>query len=119
MPIKPEFRHFYGKIWKTVTRPRILQRAANCCERCGVPNGVTLLRWKVWWTPYVDRWDEMKSLPVEWCCRAGVTQFMRARTDEIRKVRIVLTIAHLNHRAGDLRACRDGRSTVPVSRGRD
>lgn len=39
MPIRPELKQFYGVEWKTVTRPRILARAKNCCEWCGISNG--------------------------------------------------------------------------------
>jgi hypothetical protein len=37
MPIRPEFRHLYGHQWLTVTRPRVLKRAHNECERCRKP----------------------------------------------------------------------------------
>lgn len=35
MPLRPELRPFYGHHWRTVTRPRILERAGGRCERCG------------------------------------------------------------------------------------
>ena len=65
MPIKPELRHFYGKTRRTVTRPRILERAGNCCETCGVAN----------------------------------YSIVPGRTRPF--IRVVLTVAHLNHMAGD------------------
>lgn len=34
----------YPPDWKTVIRPRILARANNKCERCGVPNRATICR---------------------------------------------------------------------------
>lgn len=37
MPIKPENRSRYPKDWKQI-RARILERAHNCCEFCGIPN---------------------------------------------------------------------------------
>ena len=37
MPIKPELRHLYPKNWKEI-RQRILERAQNRCEFCGVEN---------------------------------------------------------------------------------
>lgn len=37
MPIKPELRHLYPKNWKEI-RAKILQRAKNRCEFCGVKN---------------------------------------------------------------------------------
>jgi hypothetical protein len=44
MPIRPELRKFYGATWRTVTRPRILKRAGNCCEQCKVPNNIDAIR---------------------------------------------------------------------------
>ena len=38
MPIKPENKWFYPKDWPEI-RERILQRAGNKCEWCGVKNG--------------------------------------------------------------------------------
>jgi len=35
MPIDRELKPYYGYHWRTVTRPRILRRARNHCERCG------------------------------------------------------------------------------------
>jgi hypothetical protein len=76
VPIKPEFRKFYGKEWRTVTRPRILARAKNLCEQCGVPNHA-----KVW--------------------RSGIAWSRRKFKIARRRIRIVLTIAHMNHTPGD------------------
>lgn len=50
MPIRPELRHLYrGPAWRA-TRARILERAGNRCERCGVPNRKVVLRQYGWWT---------------------------------------------------------------------
>lgn len=38
MPVKPENLKRYPKDWKAI-RARILERAGNACEWCGVPNG--------------------------------------------------------------------------------
>ena len=38
MPIKPENRNRYPKDWHLI-RLFILERAGECCEWCGVPNG--------------------------------------------------------------------------------
>ena len=37
----------YPPNWKTEIRPAILDRANNCCEVCGVPNGKFIFRGKV------------------------------------------------------------------------
>lgn len=39
MPIRPEFRHLYGREWREVVRPRIRARAKDRCEHCGRKNG--------------------------------------------------------------------------------
>jgi hypothetical protein len=52
----------YPENWKNEIRPRILKRANNCCEFCGVENGIMVFR------------DNIN-----------------------RNVKIVLTIAHLDH----------------------
>lgn len=37
MPIKPELRHLYPKNWMEI-REKILERAQNRCEFCGIEN---------------------------------------------------------------------------------
>jgi hypothetical protein len=39
MPIRPEFRKFYGKKWREEIRPKIQARAGDRCEQCGAENG--------------------------------------------------------------------------------
>jgi hypothetical protein len=34
MPIAPQYKHLYGHRWRTVTRPRVLERCGGRCERC-------------------------------------------------------------------------------------
>lgn len=91
MPIRPEWRKYYGKDWHAL-RMRILARAHDRCEECGVPNHVIAVRgpansWRngangKWWSP-----DGMPS-------RSWVKR---------RVVGIVLTVAHLNHDPRDNR----------------
>lgn len=38
MPIKPENKARYPKNWNSEIRPKILKRANNRCEMCGVEN---------------------------------------------------------------------------------
>jgi 5-methylcytosine-specific restriction endonuclease McrA len=35
MPIAKEYKRYYGHRWRTIVRPKILQRAGGLCERCG------------------------------------------------------------------------------------
>lgn len=53
MPIPRELRKFYGHRWRTVTRPRILARAGNACERCARRPGLPAIgrSRKVWGVP--------------------------------------------------------------------
>jgi hypothetical protein len=39
VPIRKEFRKFYGREWQLVIRPRIRARAGDKCEQCGSHNG--------------------------------------------------------------------------------
>ena len=101
MPIKPEFRHFYGKEWKTVTRPRILKRAGNKCEQCGKPNRKLVWVWKAAFDQY---WTLSKARQLWHYCSIGGTgnfQLFGKQWREARRIRVVLTIAHLNHTPGD------------------
>jgi len=69
MPIKPQNKHLYAPNWKTEIRPAILKRAENRCEYCKVKNGSHEPRVKKSYRGY----------------------------ECIRDVKIVLTIAHLDH----------------------
>ena len=68
MPIKPENKSRYPSNWKEI-RAQILERANNKCEFCGAENHSIVYR-------------EVKD-------RLGL--------DDPKKVKIVLTIAHLDH----------------------
>jgi len=79
MPIRPSDRHRYPKDW-TAIRARILERAGNRCEFCGLENGVIGRRRP---DGSFERWDGIGTA--------------HASLDRIRLARIVLTIAHLDH----------------------
>jgi 5-methylcytosine-specific restriction endonuclease McrA len=78
MPIRPELRHFYGREWRTLIRPRILKRDNHRCAQCGVANYEVGIRDGPFFQPVPVRRRRGRKL-----------------------TRIVLTIAHLNHIAGD------------------
>jgi len=69
MPIKPENKLRYPKNWKEISKDIRFNRAENKCEFCGIEN-----------YSFVDRTSREYSLP-----------------DEENAVRIVLTVAHLDH----------------------
>jgi hypothetical protein len=98
MPIRPELRHFYrGPNWKAVRR-RILTRARNQCEHCGRPDRTEVV------TSPDGRWapePSSASSPIgPWKDERGRPAPAPYR-DDFRGVFVVLTVAHLNHVAGD------------------
>jgi len=93
MPIRPELRKFYGKTWREVTRPRILARAGNRCEQCGVPNHAEVHRGPE------GMWRLLK-IGAQWHRNHGGTTTFEPLWNLTHRTRIVLTIAHLDHRPG-------------------
>lgn len=86
MPI--DYRR-YPPNWKTEIRPVVLGRAGNKCEFCGLANGQTVYRCRVkkkmeWFPCKEDIFEQGLSKEVaEWWVE--------------RPVKVVLTIAHLDH----------------------
>lgn len=98
MPIAKHLRVFYGRVWRTVTRPRILARAGNKCEACTVPNSTDVTRIGGCWLDERVTWSD--GITKQWRDTAG--QILERRpAGKKRRIRVVLTIAHLNHVAGD------------------
>ena len=108
VPIRADLRHFYrGPAWKA-TRDRIMKRAKNRCEQCGKPN-----HRKVWvvsdYTQLYKRvqyWSPVKGDGQRWtlCLDGGACWWLRLQGTEwesARRIRVVCTVAHLNHVAGD------------------
>lgn len=73
----------YPPNWKTEIRPAVLKRAKNCCENCGVPNYALIYR-------------PNKGKP-DWELAPEGHQADAMALDGVKFVKIVLTIAHLNH----------------------
>lgn len=90
MPIKPENRALYPKDWKFI-RAEILERDEYKCKFCGLENqaiGVRDLTGKFW------SYDQFNNGEVD---RAKV-EFERDKDHDIKMaIKIVLTIAHLDH----------------------
>ncbi len=97
MPIRPENRSRYPADWKTVIVPAVRERSGNICEECGVKNhelGGRLPggRWMKA-EPTGDNglrltWPELGTY--HWCSDGE-------RREVLRIIRIVLTVAHLDH----------------------
>lgn len=77
MPIRPENKHRYPRDWKQI-RAAILDRAGHRCEQCGIPN-------HAWRNKSTGAWTEDIGRVDAWVF------------DGYKTVRIVLTIAHLDH----------------------
>ena len=84
----------YPPNWLSEIRPRILKRANNCCERCGLKNHSTafsiMLR---------DRQKtEWRATNEEAIQLAKDSGWMCDLSDPIIKpVKVILTVAHLDH----------------------
>lgn len=96
MPIRPENRARYPKDWPEISRRIRFDRAGNRCEQCGVPNHQLGGRTRDgrWHAAHPTgesalglSWPEPGSF---WFCGTEIE-------DKLRIVRIVLTVAHLDH----------------------
>lgn len=94
MPIRPENKARYPKDWPAISRRIRFERSGNRCEECGVPNYEIGGRTKdgQWHKARVTGCD--RKLPEcgtwDWCDGPHGVQ-------KLRIVRIVLTVAHLDH----------------------
>jgi len=94
MPIRPENRARYPKDWPAISHRIRFERAGNRCEECGVPNYELGGRTPdgLWHKARIMGCD--RSLPKPgsywWCDGPNGAQMLRI-------VKIVLTVAHLNH----------------------
>jgi hypothetical protein len=98
MPIRPELRRFYGREWHEVTRPRILKREGHRCKHCRVPNHTDVRRTGGYWLEERASWKEGRVR--QWRDTRG-RPVRRKPAGKLRRVRIVLCLAHLNNLSGD------------------
>lgn len=109
MPIRPENKGLYPANWKEVVAA-IRERSGNRCETCGVSNGEWVAR-----TPdrkkFVHVMEVAPTVPLQpfgnapvFVAATGATTGEVAAQIELHNpVRIVLTVAHLNHDPTDNR----------------
>ena len=88
MPVKDWSK--YPKDWKEI-RKRILDRDDHCCKECGIPN---------YSIGYRD--EKGKWYPIEHSLQ-GDEDAADAKRKGYKIIKIVLTIAHLNHDTTDNR----------------
>ena len=81
----------YPKNWKTEIVPRILKRAWNRCEFCGLENGAVVYSLKI----YV-RVNGKYGFRTIWF-RDKRDAERHAWLGSIKPVKVVLTVAHLDH----------------------
>jgi 5-methylcytosine-specific restriction endonuclease McrA len=104
MPIRPEYRHFYrGPAWRAI-RGCILIRARHCCEQCGKPNHQ--LVWVYSSKACGQYWTLLKGVGQKWhyCLFGGSTgsfTLFPGQWGGVRRIRVQLHVAHLNHTPGD------------------
>lgn len=91
MPVRPEIRPLYPRIWPEISRRVRFERAGGRCEGCGRPHGKTIrcLPDGRWYDPERGTWRSGKGREIRWPDLIDVTQ---ART-----TRVILAAAHLNH----------------------
>lgn len=93
MPIKPENRHRYPGNWKQI-RASILERAGHRCEKCKAPNLTIIARGEGRHAgTYMT--DDAEVIDAETGENLGQCRMSDYSVEKM--VRVVLTIAHLDH----------------------
>lgn len=84
----------YPSNWKREIVPAILARAGNCCEECGLPNHST-----VWAVRFNIRNEEGRYVLRSLWFRVEADAIRETKGEEYRRrvVKVVLTVAHLDH----------------------
>ena len=85
----------YPPNWKTEIVPAVLNRAGNCCEFCGLPNGTWIKSVEVL---IYDRAIRDYALRRIWLSKGDFIRLARYYPNStIKDVRVILTVAHLDH----------------------
>ena len=84
----------YPKNWKTEIRPRILERANNCCEFCKVPNYALINRGKY---KGIDCYQDMHGNIFNAKNGEKIGEDYLGSLENPRATKVILTIAHLDH----------------------
>jgi hypothetical protein len=82
----------YPPNWKSEIVPKIIQRSNNKCEICGVKNGAELTSIKMW----IKDGSRYKYKTL-WLSNKQDVIRLSNYFWESKKVKVVLTIAHLDH----------------------
>lgn len=108
MPIRPEWRQYYGAEWRKTIRPRILDRDGHACRFCGKPNHADVEqitdpanRLMYWLRPVITPPDWREQL-IDHTGQILSENAERLPLKPGRTVRVVLTIAHLDHNPANM-----------------
>lgn len=87
----------YPPNWKSEIVPRIIERAGNSCEKCGVENKA-----KLWSVPIMIRDKSKYKVKRIWVSSSHDMERLKSialssNDCQIKQVKVVLTIAHLDH----------------------
>jgi len=83
----------YPKNWKTEIVPFILKRANNCCEFCGLKNKEVVKAIKI----YIKIGGRYKLKTFWFRDESDFIRAKNATTGNVKNVKVVLTVAHLDH----------------------
>jgi hypothetical protein len=80
----------YPANWKTEIVPAVIERAGNCCEKCGLQNHTFVWAIKLW----IKDSGKYKLRSLWFRDRSDAE---READGPIRKIKVVLTISHTDH----------------------
>jgi hypothetical protein len=86
----------YPKNWLSEIRPRILERAGHCCEKCGIENKTIVYSIKSFETGK-KIWFRYMGYALRYRTSSHDDLHEDLSFSDIKEVRVVLTIAHLDH----------------------
>lgn len=89
----------YPPNWNTHFRPKVLERAGNKCEFCGVPNYAVILRGQIRFPYLLDIYQDDNGNIFNANSGDKIGESYVGDIDNPAKdwIKIVLTIAHLDH----------------------
>jgi len=106
MPIRSDLKHLYAGADWAARRARVLDRAGDCCERCGKPDReiVYTYTWQSWrfLDGHCEKIYHMAWIPEDgrhWCDEMGelLKQCIWPSRGLPRRIRVCITVAHLDH----------------------
>jgi hypothetical protein len=103
MPVRPERKHLYPANWKSEIVPAVRKRSGNRCEKCGVRHGQLIARTTDGRGFIHIGMAFFPSSPVIDADTGMATGQYAADVQLQPVIKIILTVAHLNHDEADCR----------------